>query len=58
MVSELISPFLGKLLRLKSIEAAAHFLVEEALDRNSKDNVTVAIVQMGWSIPVASGAGA
>lgn len=42
--------FVGKLLRLKSLEDATSFLVEEALDRNTKDNVTVCVVQLGWAV--------
>lgn len=46
--------FVSKLLRYKTLQDAAEFLLDEAIDRNTKDNVTIIVVNLGWSIDVST----
>ncbi len=46
--------FVAKLLHYKTLEDATEFLLEEALDRNTKDNVTVMVVNLGWSVELGA----
>jgi hypothetical protein len=47
--------FVAKMLHYKTLDEATEFLMEEALDRNTKDNVTVMVVNLGWSVDLSAG---
>lgn len=44
--------YVSKLLHYKTLEEATKFLMDEAMDRNTKDNVTIIVISLDWSIPV------
>ena len=57
LTHEEASLFVSKLLHYKTLDDACQFLMDEAMDRNTKDNVTIIVASLGWSIPLGHSAG-